>query len=185
MIQPIEVTEVRPNVYMIVHGERRWRAAKMAGLETIPAVVRRRDYDQLTRFVRQIVENIQREDLNDVDRAAGMIRLRDLLQEELDRAQRGEHPIRQAVGQQSHLGQGRRTAGLFAPAHPPADQAAGPAGRDQRSGARRHAHRTGHARLPGFTAVAAARPAPRAHGRRHQRQRDCARLPACSKNCPI
>ena len=84
MIQPIEVTEVRPNVYLIVHGERRWRAARMAGLETIPAVVRRRDYDQVTRFVRQIVENIQREDLNDVDRAAGMIRLRDLLQEELD-----------------------------------------------------------------------------------------------------
>ena len=79
VIQPIELTEVRPNVYMIVHGERRWRAAKIAGLETIPAVVRRRDYDQLTRFVRQIVENIQREDLNDVDRAAGMIRLRDLL----------------------------------------------------------------------------------------------------------
>ena len=87
VIQPIEVTEVRPNVYVIVHGERRWRAERMAGLATIPAVVRRRNYDQLTRFVRQLVENIQREDLNDVDRAAGMIRLRDLLQEELDRAQ--------------------------------------------------------------------------------------------------
>lgn len=86
VIQPIEVTEIRPNQYRIVHGERRWRAAKIAGLETIPAVVRRRDYDQLTRFVRQLVENIQREDLNDVDRAAGMIHLRDLLQEELNAA---------------------------------------------------------------------------------------------------
>lgn len=84
VIQPIEVTETRPNAYVIVHGERRWRAARMAGLATIPAVVRRRNYDQTTRFVRQLVENIQREDLNDVDRAAGMIRLRDLLQEELD-----------------------------------------------------------------------------------------------------
>ena len=92
VIQPIELTEVRPNVYRIVHGERRWRAAKMADLETIPAVVRRRDYDELTRFVRQIVENIQREDLNDVDRAAGMIRLRDLLQEELDQAREEEIP---------------------------------------------------------------------------------------------
>ena len=92
VIQPIELTEVRPNVYRIVHGERRWRAARMAGLETIPAVVRRRDYDELTRFVRQIVENIQREDLNDVDRAAGMIRLRDLLQEELDRAREENIP---------------------------------------------------------------------------------------------
>lgn len=87
VIQPIEVTEVRPNQYLIVHGERRWRAAKMAGLETIPAVVRRLDYDETTRFVRQLVENIQREDLNDVDRAAGLLRLRDLMQEELDKAQ--------------------------------------------------------------------------------------------------
>lgn len=86
VIQPIEVTEIRPNVYIIVHGERRWRAARMAGLATLPAVVRRRNYDQTTRFVRQLVENIQREDLNDVDRAAGMIRLRDLLQNELDSA---------------------------------------------------------------------------------------------------
>src|SRR5690606_7043256 len=87
VIQPIEVTEVRPNQYLIVHGERRWRAAKMAGLETIPAVVRRLDYDETTRFVRQLVENIQREDLNDVDRAAGLLRLRDLMQEELGKAQ--------------------------------------------------------------------------------------------------
>ena len=86
VIQPIEVTEVAPERYIIVHGERRWRAAEMAGLETIPAVVRRRDYDEVTRFVRQMVENIQREDLNDVDRAAGLIRLRDLMQEELETA---------------------------------------------------------------------------------------------------
>lgn len=87
VIQPIEVTEIRPNHYLIVHGERRWRAAKMAGLETIPAVVRRRDYDETTRFVRQLVENIQREDLNDVDRAGGLLHLRDLMQDELEKAQ--------------------------------------------------------------------------------------------------
>jgi ParB family chromosome partitioning protein len=84
VIQPIEVTEVAADRYRIVHGERRWRAALLAGLETMPAVVRRRDYDTITRFVRQLVENIQREDLNDVDRAAGLLHLRDLLQEELD-----------------------------------------------------------------------------------------------------
>lgn len=84
VIQPIEVTEIRPNQYMIVHGERRWQASQLAGLETIPAVVRRRNYDDITRFVRQLVENIQREDLNDVDRAYGMVRLRDLMQAELD-----------------------------------------------------------------------------------------------------
>ncbi|WP_420643475.1 ParB/RepB/Spo0J family partition protein [Candidatus Leptofilum sp.] len=86
VIQPIEVTEIAPNNYLIVHGERRWRAAQMAGLETIPAVVQRRNYDNVTRFVRQLVENIQREDLNDVDRAAGLLRLRELMQNELDAA---------------------------------------------------------------------------------------------------
>lgn len=86
VIQPIEVTEIAPNNYLIVHGERRWRAAQMAGLETIPAVLQRRNYDNVTRFVRQLVENIQREDLNDVDRAAGLLRLRDLMQNELDAA---------------------------------------------------------------------------------------------------
>ena len=86
VIQPIEVTQTGPNRYLIVHGERRWRASQLAGLVTIPAVVRRRDYDEVTRFVRQLVENIQREDLNDIDRAAGLVRLRDLMQEELDKA---------------------------------------------------------------------------------------------------
>ncbi|PID87306.1 MAG: hypothetical protein CSB13_00105 [Chloroflexi bacterium] len=84
VIQPIEVTQIRKGQYKIVHGERRWRAAKIAGLKTIPAVVRRQTYDEVTRFVRQLVENIQREDLNDMDRALGMMRLRDLMQIELD-----------------------------------------------------------------------------------------------------
>lgn len=86
VIQPIEVTEVSPGQYVIVHGERRWRAAKMAGLETIPAIVKRRNYDDVTRFVRQLVENMQREDLNDVDRANSLVRLKALMEEELERA---------------------------------------------------------------------------------------------------
>ena len=90
VIQPIEVTEKAAGQYVIVHGERRWRAAQMAGLETIPAVVRRQDYDTITRLVRQLVENMQREDLNDVDRAAGLLRMRELMQAELD-----AHPDRQ------------------------------------------------------------------------------------------
>jgi ParB family chromosome partitioning protein len=84
VIQPIEVTETGSGQYMIVHGERRWRAAQMAGLETVPAVVRRHDYDTITRLVRQLVENMQREDLNDVDRAAGLLRMRELMQTEFD-----------------------------------------------------------------------------------------------------
>ena len=86
VIQPIEVTEISPHQYMIVHGERRWRAAQIVGLETIPAVVRRRDYDSGTRLVRQLVENIQREDLNDIDRAAGLLRLKEVMQVEMDAA---------------------------------------------------------------------------------------------------
>ncbi len=86
VIQPIEVTQDGRDTYLIVHGERRWRASQLAGLTTIPAVVRRRDYDEVTRFVRQMVENIQREDLNDVDRAAGLMRLKELMQAELDTA---------------------------------------------------------------------------------------------------
>ncbi|MBP6786332.1 MAG: ParB/RepB/Spo0J family partition protein [Candidatus Promineofilum sp.] len=89
VIQPIEVTQSSPGRYLIVHGERRWRASQLAGLSTIPAVVRRREYDDVTRFVRQVVENIQREDLNDVDRAAALLRLRQLMQQELDTAQAG------------------------------------------------------------------------------------------------
>ncbi len=93
IIQPIELTEVGSGQYMIVHGERRWLAAQMAGLEIIPAVVRRQDYDSMTRLVRQLVENIQREDLNDVDRAAGLLRLREMLQLALDaQVAGGEQP---------------------------------------------------------------------------------------------
>jgi ParB family chromosome partitioning protein len=86
------VTQSGAGRYLIVHGERRWRAAQLAGLETVPAVVRRRDYDDVTRFVRQVVENIQREDLNDVDRAAALLRLRKLMQEELDAARAEQLP---------------------------------------------------------------------------------------------
>lgn len=98
VIQPIEVAQVGPERYQIVHGERRWRAAEMAGLETIPAVVRRRNYDVVTRFVRQLVENIQREDLNDVDRAAGLLRLREMMQEALDRAREEDVPTDEPWG---------------------------------------------------------------------------------------
>lgn len=84
LIHPIEVVQVGRARYRIVHGERRWRAAQLAGLETIPAIVQRHDYDEVTRYARQLVENIQREDLNDVDRAEGLVRLQILLQEQIN-----------------------------------------------------------------------------------------------------
>ncbi len=82
VIQPIEVIQTGRTSYRIVHGERRWRASKLAEQDTIPALVKRTDYDDTTRYVRQLVENMQREDLNDIDRAAGLIHLRELLQEQ-------------------------------------------------------------------------------------------------------
>jgi ParB family chromosome partitioning protein len=98
VIQPIEVTQNAAGRYLIVHGERRWRAAQLAGLETVPAVVCRRDYDDVTRFVRQVVENIQREDLNDVDRAAALLRLRKLMQEEIDATPADQRVVGQTWG---------------------------------------------------------------------------------------
>jgi ParB family chromosome partitioning protein len=84
LIHPFEVVQVGRARYRIVHGERRWRAAQIAGLEAIPAIIQRRDYDDVTRYARQLVENIQREDLNDVDRAEGLVHLQVLLQQELN-----------------------------------------------------------------------------------------------------
>ena len=67
LIQPIVVRQV-DGKYQLVAGERRWRAAKLAGLETVPAIIR--DVDGYRQAQMALVENIQREDLNPMDRAA-------------------------------------------------------------------------------------------------------------------
>ena len=61
--------------YEIIAGERRWRAAKMLGLETVPAVIRNVTDDTALAFA--LIENIQRESLNSMDEALAFIRLRD------------------------------------------------------------------------------------------------------------
>jgi ParB family transcriptional regulator, chromosome partitioning protein len=76
LIQPIIVRQVEGG-YQLIAGERRLRAAKMAGLKTIPAIVR--DVDGLTQAQMALVENIQREDLNPLDRAAAYRTLMDQL----------------------------------------------------------------------------------------------------------
>lgn len=68
VIQPVLVRR-EGDRYELIAGERRWRAAKLAGMETIPALVR--DVDGLTQAQLALVENIQREDLNPMDRATG------------------------------------------------------------------------------------------------------------------
>jgi len=71
ILQPIAVRyDAEADRYVILHGERRWRASKLAGLPTIPAVVR--DVPRDRRLIQQLMENIVRDDLNAVDRAAAL-----------------------------------------------------------------------------------------------------------------
>ncbi len=67
VIQPILVEEIADDLYVIVAGERRYRAAKMAGLTTIPCIVR--SFSALQRMEISLIENIQRENLNPVEEA--------------------------------------------------------------------------------------------------------------------
>lgn len=69
VIQPIIVTK-EDNHYKIVAGERRWRAAKKAGISEIPAIVRA--YTEQTNKEIALIENIQREDLNPIEKALAM-----------------------------------------------------------------------------------------------------------------
>lgn len=72
LIQPI-VVRVKDNDYELIAGERRWRAAQLAGLHEIPVVIRQ--VDDETALVMAIVENIQREDLNPLEESRGLQRL--------------------------------------------------------------------------------------------------------------
>lgn len=73
VMQPIVVRPVGSGKYELVAGERRLRAAGLAGLETIPAIVR--EVDSRTSAEWALVENLQREDLNPVERARAFARL--------------------------------------------------------------------------------------------------------------
>lgn len=73
LLQPVLVRPVAgtgPVAYEIVAGERRWRAARLAGLTTIPVVIREVDDEQSLALA--LIENLQREDLNPVEQAAGL-----------------------------------------------------------------------------------------------------------------
>ena len=86
LVQPITVYELPNQVgrYRIISGERRYRAAKMAGLESLPAYIRTADDEQIMEMA--LIENIQREDLNAIEIALAFKNLLDqnnLTQEEL------------------------------------------------------------------------------------------------------
>ena len=67
VIQPIIVRSIGKGAYEIIAGERRWRAAKKAGLEKIPAVIR--EYNKTEGMAVALIENIQRENLNPLEEA--------------------------------------------------------------------------------------------------------------------
>lgn len=75
VIQPVTVKKDGEGRYMIISGERRWRASQMVGLETLPAYIREADDESLHAMA--LVENIQRQDLNAIEIALGMQRLID------------------------------------------------------------------------------------------------------------
>ncbi len=74
IIQPITVKK-QDEKYIIISGERRWRASQLAGLTTLPAYIREVDDENLHAMA--LVENIQRQDLNAIEIALGMQRLID------------------------------------------------------------------------------------------------------------
>jgi len=87
VIQPIVVRPVGDSQYEILAGERRWRAARIANLERIPAVIR--EVPDEAALGIGLIENIQREDLNPIEEASGLKRLVDefkLTHEEVARA---------------------------------------------------------------------------------------------------
>lgn len=73
VLQPILVRPLSAGGYQIVAGERRWRAARMAGLDEIPVYIRELSDEETARLA--LVENLQREDLNPVEEALGYKKL--------------------------------------------------------------------------------------------------------------
>ena len=69
IVQPVVVRTLGPNQFEIIAGERRWRAAQLAGFAEIPVIVR--DVDDRTALEIAIVENVQRSDLNPLEEALG------------------------------------------------------------------------------------------------------------------
>lgn len=75
VVQPVVVRPVEKDKYELIAGERRWRAAQLAGIDTIPAVIR--DVPDEASIAMALIENIQREDLNPLEEATALRRLID------------------------------------------------------------------------------------------------------------
>ncbi len=78
VMQPIVIRPISADKYEIIAGERRWRATQIAGLESIPAVIR--DVPDEAAIAMALIENIQREDLNPMEESIALKRLQDEFQ---------------------------------------------------------------------------------------------------------
>ena len=135
VLQPVLVREVGDERFELIAGERRWRAAKRAGLPSIPVVVR--EVDEVLSLEQALVENLHREDLNPLEEAAAYQQL-------MEDFELTQEAVAQKVGK-SPLGGGQHPAPLPAPAVDPAARGREPARRRARQGAAR-ARRTGPSR---------------------------------------
>ncbi|GIR37035.1 MAG: hypothetical protein CM15mP49_24200 [Actinomycetota bacterium] len=75
VLQPVLIRRKTSDTFELIAGERRWRAAKRAGMETIPAIVR--DVEDLTSLEHALVENLHRQDLGPLEEAAAYQQLID------------------------------------------------------------------------------------------------------------
>lgn len=94
LLQPVGVVSVGGGRYRVVYGGRRRAAAEQLGLEKIPCIVL--DSDDPDLLLRQLIENLQRQDLNDIEQARAFARLRARLVEE--RGRLPDHELDEAVG---------------------------------------------------------------------------------------
>lgn len=78
IIQPIVVRKAADSSYEIIAGERRWRAAQLAGFTTVPAIIK--DISELGAMAVALIENIQREDLTPIEEAKALKRLSEEMQ---------------------------------------------------------------------------------------------------------
>ena len=72
VVQPIVLRVAEGGRYEIVAGERRWRASQLAGLDKVPAVIKR--FDDQTAAAVSLIENIQRENLNPLEESTALLR---------------------------------------------------------------------------------------------------------------
>jgi len=116
ILQPLLVRQVKPNRYELVAGERRYRAALSAELESVPVVIRELTDEESLQFA--LLENLQREDLNPIEETEGILQLLALKlnqtpQSVIDLLNQAAHPERQLVDNVIHSSEWKLVLEIF------------------------------------------------------------------------